>query len=204
LYKFQAEAEAHMSNKEFDLALAKYNEALAVDPENPDIYHDKAVCLINADKRREALPLFDKALELQSDYSYRYASRGFLRYLLADINGARQDYLQALAMDPEDAVTQNNLELLEEKTAAIEEKKKQGKFRREMDSMLEASAVVKEREAEDQKEKENETGKKKESDSAEASSGKQEVIKEVFTSKSSFKEYVSFVFNGFKLKNRKD
>lgn len=194
LYKFQSEAEALMSNKEFDLALAKYDQAIDSDPSNPDILHDKAVCLINAKRREEALPLLDAALELQGDYSYRYASRGFLRYLLADIAGARKDYHEALRLDPEDAVTQNNLELLEEKTAAITAKKEQGKFRREMDSLLESSEISRTPSPEISK------LKSKTPDPITT----ENVIKNVFTSTEKFKEYVAFVFNGFKLKNRKD
>ena len=81
---------------------------------NPDAVHDLAICCFHLKRMEEALHWLDRAVELQPDYGYRYASRAWMRAAAKQYDGARSDYQRAIALDPEDAVSQNNLGLLEE------------------------------------------------------------------------------------------
>ena len=82
--------------------------------ENPDAVHDWAICCFYLDQIPKALTLLDRAVTLQPDYGYRYASRAWMRAAAKQYDGAMADYRRAIELDPEDAVSQNNLGLLEE------------------------------------------------------------------------------------------
>lgn len=188
-----------MLDKQFEKALDLFEKSLEANPGHPDVLHDKAVCLINLDRKAEAVPLLNEAVSVDPDNSYRYSSRGFLLYLLGDVDNARKDYHEALRLDPEDAITQNNLELLEEKTAAVEEKIRQGKLRRQMNEMLDDRKVaLPETDKRSTEPASDQLKTEKDEDSG------SKVIGKVFTSKKGFREYVSFLRNGFKLKKPKD
>lgn len=81
---------------------------------DPDAWNDYGVALFHAGAKQEALAALDRALELQPDYGYRFAARAWMRQALKDFDGARADYAQAIALDPDDAISLNNLGLLEE------------------------------------------------------------------------------------------
>lgn len=82
--------------------------------QNPDAVHDFAICCFYLNDLDRALTLLDRAVELQPDYSYRYASRAWMRAAAKRIHDAIADYKRAIELDPEDAVAHNNLGLLEE------------------------------------------------------------------------------------------
>ena len=79
-----------------------------------NLLHDRAVCLFRLGRKTEALDLLDHAVELEPDTPYRYASRAWIRAAMKDVDGAIGDYRKALELDPDDAITLNNLGLLEE------------------------------------------------------------------------------------------
>lgn len=65
----------------------------------------------------------NQAADTQPDYSYRYSSRGWMKQASGDTHGAIEDYKKALELDPDDAVTWNNLGLLEEQLGYQEQAK---------------------------------------------------------------------------------
>jgi len=79
-----------------------------------NLLHDWAVCLFQLGRKTEALDLLDRAAALEPDNPYRYASRAWIRAAMKDVDGAIEDYRKALELDPDDAITLNNLGLLEE------------------------------------------------------------------------------------------
>ena len=97
-------------------------------PEDGDLIHDHAVCIFQLGRTKEALQEFDRAVELQPDHPYRYASRAWIRAAMKDVDGAIEDYRKALDLDPDDAITLNNLGLLEEQYGM--HKAAQERFRR--------------------------------------------------------------------------
>lgn len=98
------------------------------EPANGDIIHDHAVCVFQLGRTKEALQAFDRAVALEPDHAYRYASRAWIKAAMKDVDGAIADYKKALELDPEDAITLNNLGLLEEQYGM--RKSAQEKFKR--------------------------------------------------------------------------
>ena len=90
---------------------------------DPDAMHDRAVCHFHCGEKEAALSWLNQAADMQPDYSYRYSSRGWMKQASGDIHGAIEDYKKALELDPDDAVTWNNLGLLEEQLGYQEQAK---------------------------------------------------------------------------------
>ena len=88
---------------------------------DPDAWNDYGVALFHAGAKQEALAALDRALELQPDYGYRYAARAWMRQAMKDFDGARADYARAIALDPDDAISLNNLGLLEEQAGFFQQ-----------------------------------------------------------------------------------
>ncbi|MFT6323743.1 MAG: tetratricopeptide (TPR) repeat protein, partial [Halieaceae bacterium] len=89
--------------------------ALEKDPGNPEILYQRAMCYFHLKKKTLALIDADSAVEMQPNYSFRYACRAFMRDSFGDVLGAIQDYKEAVNLDPEDAIAYNNLGILEDK-----------------------------------------------------------------------------------------
>ena len=127
------EAEALYADKQWAQAeqlfatLMAENESQGA-PADGDIIHDHAVCIFQLGRTKEALQAFDRGVELEPDRAYRYASRAWIKAAMKDVDGAIADYKKALELDPEDAITLNNLGLLEEQYGM--RKSAQEKFRR--------------------------------------------------------------------------
>lgn len=123
----QDTARAAMERHQWEDALRAWLDWWADRPEeasmDADALHDRAVCHFHCGDRDEAMQLLDSAVRIQPDYSYRYASRGWLKQATGDIHGAIEDCKKALDLDPEDAITWNNLGLLEERLGYMEQAK---------------------------------------------------------------------------------
>jgi tetratricopeptide (TPR) repeat protein len=111
-----AQAEALLKAQSWQAAHAAFQALVEGGPEsqNPDAVHDFAICCFYLDDLPRALELLDRAVELQPDYGYRYASRAWMRAAAKRTHDAIADYKRAIELDPEDAVAHNNLGLLEE------------------------------------------------------------------------------------------
>ena len=107
--------EEKYKERDFDGAIMDFTLALERDPGNSEILYQRAMCYYHLKKQSLALLDMDAAVEMQPNYSFRYASRAFMRDTFGDVMGAIQDYKQAIALDPEDAISYNNLGILEDK-----------------------------------------------------------------------------------------
>ena len=96
-------------------SLQMFNSLVKSHPENANLLHDRGVVYIHLRQFEAALRDMDAARDLEPGYSYRYASRAYVKEAMGDTNGAIEDYRLAIALDPEDAISHNNLGLLEEK-----------------------------------------------------------------------------------------
>ncbi|MAO46131.1 MAG: hypothetical protein CL823_03185 [Crocinitomicaceae bacterium] len=111
-------AEALMKTKEWILALVeweKFHETASAEEKDPNSFHDMGICKFNCGRMKEAISDLDRAAELQPDYGYRFAARGWMKQSMGDRTGAIADYKKAIELDPSDIYTQNNLIILEEK-----------------------------------------------------------------------------------------
>jgi tetratricopeptide (TPR) repeat protein len=142
----------------------------------------------------------DSAVEMQPNYGFRYSSRAYMRDSFGDVIGAIQDYKEAIKLDSEDAVSYNNLGVLEDKMGR--RNISQGHYNK-ADSLLGATSNNKMKEM-------TELGTTINYDRPSVELPKPELVPEkvsfwtqfsrVFTDKSTFKEFITFVKSGFKLK----
>ena len=121
-------AEAHYQAGEWASALSEFDTLLAEGVRDGNLLHDRAVCIFQLGRQKEALQQLDEAVALEPDNPYRYSSRAWIRAALKDVDGAIEDYRKALELDPDDAIALNNLGLLEEQYGM--RKAAQEKFKR--------------------------------------------------------------------------
>lgn len=215
---------AHKALKkgEIDKAILLYTEALVLAPDDCDILGDRGTAFLHKKDQLRCLADFDKAVSLDPDYAYRYASRAFAKQNFGDLDGAIEDYRKAVDLDPDDAVAQNNLGLLLEQQGYKKEADerfaradKLSKMEDELYAMMDdlehdnqstSSGVQNKEEAQLKQEFEARTasaeqkaGAASNSDETEDSNASKE-LKKVFTSRKQFREFMRFVKNGFKLK----
>ena len=196
--KTHKEGHEAMENGKIELSITLYTKALTESPDDYNIISDRAVAYLHMENQEKCMIDFDRAVELQPDYGYRYASRAFARSHFGDIDGAVEDYEKVVKLDPNDSLAYNNLGLLLEKKGykiqAEERFERADKLSKMEDNLLE---VVDEMEGNKKAEEltySSDIGKEEES----STKGKE--IKKIFTSRSQFKEFLRFIKNGFKLK----
>jgi len=173
-------------------ALIAYDQALSVHQAwelDPDFLNDRAVALFHNQRKEEGLKLLNAAVAQQPHYGYRYAARGWMRQAMKDIQGAISDYEKAIELDPEDAITLNNLGLLEEQLGRMKSAKERFRMADELDRVLEEREIPK-------------AEPKSESSPAPFRDAPEGVWKEIwkalFTPQGR-KEFLEFLRNGFKL-----
>lgn len=137
----KARAEAAMERHAWPEALEAWMAWWSDDVTDPDAMHDRAVCHFHCGEKEVALTWLNRAANTQPDYSYRYSSRGWMKQATGDTHGAIEDYKKALELDPEDAVTWNNLGLLEEQLGYQEQAKERYRVSDELLGILNAHGI---------------------------------------------------------------
>lgn len=200
-----------VKERKWDEALKAFDRAFATLSEHPDLVHDRAVCLFQVGRKKEALSELNRAVELQPDYSYRYASRAYIRNAMKDIMGAIEDYKKAIELDPEDAISLNNLGMLEEQLGYRKEADERYRAADELSRILkergiDISQTNDERDAIDAATENASNGASHSSTEGENHQPNANQsgtiggeIKKVFTQRGAFKEFVDFIRNGLKL-----
>lgn len=195
------EAELHLQKREIDDALTKFQKVFEVLPNEAHLASQIGVCFFHLKDMENALSFMDKAIELQPNYSYRYSSRAYILAANNQIDAAIADYEKCIELDPDDAVAYNNLGLLQEqkgwKKQAVDNYSKAD----ELEGILQERGIETVSTNEDkntsfQTEKENVL---KQSSDSTGQKSVFHVVKEVFTDKKTFKEFINFVKSGFKL-----
>ncbi len=199
-----------LKNGSYALALEHIHAALQVHKSHPVLLAERGTIYMYLKMKNEALEDMDLAVYLQPNNPYRYSSRAYVKDFFGDTLGAIEDYEKCLELDPEDIIAMNNLGLLIEKQG---NRKKAEKYFNQSDALLKQNPDWKNRiatpdEAQLAQTADHETGPKASSENAEHNQvplensveSKTQIIKDVFTKKSVFREFLQFVFNGFKLK----
>ncbi|MGB0424135.1 MAG: tetratricopeptide repeat protein, partial [Flavobacteriales bacterium] len=101
-------------NHNHEEAIELFNSFFHKESSNPDLLHDRGVSYFHLKRKQECLADFESAANIQPDYAYRYSSMAFIKAAFNMTEEALRDYNKAVELDPTDAVTQNNLGLLEE------------------------------------------------------------------------------------------
>lgn len=202
--KYHEKAQNLLDQNKLDKSLEMFNKALQQTPESPQIYSNRGVVFLHMGDKLRCLTDMNKAVQLDPEYSYRYSSRAYARDFFGDIEGAIQDYEKAISLDPDDAVAHNNLGLLLEKQGYT---KKAKETYSKADELAGIDTSFKKRMDELDEKAEEKFGKvpageplqpkKLEEDKKETTG---EILKNTITKKETFKEFIQFVFRGFKMK----
>ena len=121
--KLHESAHEALKAQEIEKAISLYGEALKETPNHPDILSDRGVAYLHSNNKEKCFQDLNQALELQPEYSYRYACRAYAKNHFGDIDGAVLDYEKAVELDPKDAVAHNNLGMLLEQKGYMQKAK---------------------------------------------------------------------------------
>jgi tetratricopeptide (TPR) repeat protein len=182
-----------VNENDFESSIALFTKAIALDPNHKDLFYHRGVSYLNLEKIDLAIFDFNKLIELDPNYAFYYSCRGFAKARLGDKKGAAQDYHTALELEPDNEITLNNLGLVLEEMGYIEQAQQ---------SFKKSDAI---RKKEDYKpETFDEPSHQPKKIAIEAAGphnlSKWDVVKSIFTDKSTFKEFVQFIKRGFKHK----
>lgn len=188
------------SEGKHNAAVIKFTRLINEEGANPDLLHDRGVSYFHLKFKKECLADFDSALNLQPDYAYRYSSRAYIRAAYKDYDGALEDYRKAVEMDPQDAVAQNNLGMLEEQMGWHEQSKERLALADELSEILQEENIAP-APTEIPTPVENQEDSKKEENSSIGQHFK--AAFSIFSSKKEFNEFIQFIKNGFTFKQDK-
>lgn len=179
-------------------ALTIYSQAINSGYVTPDLLNDRGVAYIHTGDKLSAFNDFTESKNLQPDYSYRYACLAFIKEAMGDIDGAIADYEYALQLDPTDAVSLNNLGLLQEKKGYTKEAKvnfdQADNLREQQNLDIEPQDDV----VPLRTNPSNNTST--EQNTLPAPNSYWSLIKSVFTNKQARKEFIHFLKKGFRAK----
>ncbi len=91
------------SLKHFDDALACYDRALSLNPDDAVALYNRGNTLRGLNRLNEALLSYDRALSINSNYLIAQSDRGFLLKRLGRFSDAIASFDRCLAIDPDNA-----------------------------------------------------------------------------------------------------
>jgi tetratricopeptide (TPR) repeat protein len=111
-----------------DGALASYNKAIELEPNNDVHYSNRGMFFANSGDSVRALSDYNKAIQINPKNPVTYDNRGFLKAQIGDTQGALSDYSQAIRIDKGFSPSYNNraklYESMGDKKNAINDLKK--------------------------------------------------------------------------------
>lgn len=101
----------HFYRRDYNTALSHFDQAIAIDAEEPEALLNKAITLLRRDEAGgEALPLFTMALEMGTRKpALAYYGRGLAHELNGDLTAAYYDIQRASEADPDWDVPERDL-----------------------------------------------------------------------------------------------
>lgn len=198
-----------VSQNKLEEAIELFTKAIELNATNPHYYNERAVCYLNMGKFELSMFDMNKSIALDEKYAYFYSCRAFLKTKMKDMDGAVEDYERSLELDPKNDITYNNMAIALESIGNMNKAQKYYKKSNEIIGYDPENRVLGEdgKTMTDKTEPEQETSRLadqiKEIKQAQESKtpSKSSIAKDVFTKKSVFKEFLSFVLNGFKMKD---
>ncbi|WP_228020794.1 tetratricopeptide repeat protein [Microcystis sp. LEGE 08355] len=91
----------HQMGKEYEEAIASYDQALEFKPDYPDAWNNRGVALYNLGRFEEAIASYDRALEFKPDYHQAWFIRGVALNNLRRFEEAIASYDRALEFKPD-------------------------------------------------------------------------------------------------------
>ena len=179
-------------------AVELFTIVLKEDPINADALSQRAVAYLNLEQYDLSMMDMNLAIKHDPEYGYRYQCRAYLKTRLGDNEGAITDYEKAVELDPKDAIAYNNLALAQEQIGWA--KKAKANFDKS-DTMMGIKTAEERSKARIENADKTAITEEIEKDTKVNEDAKKGAIaKSVFTKESSFKEFINFIRNGFKLK----
>lgn len=191
---------AKVKDNDFISAIDLFSKAIDADPTEADFYAERGVCYLHLEKFDLSMFDMNKAVDLDPNYSYRYSCRAFVKARIGDVEGAVKDYEIAIKLDPDDAIAHNNLGLAHEQMGYYKKAKESFDKSNKIvgyDPEKRAKPVNNDEPVEQAKVKTDQN--KQELPKSKKEDGRK-IMTKVFTKKSTFKEFLGFIKNGFKLK----
>ena len=105
---------AYQKSKLWEEAMNVWTTLIAKYPDAAEYFVERGVCKFNL-RFKHAILDFNEAIEMDPTNPYFYSCRAYIRDKTGDTEGSVEDYTKALDLDPEDAITLNNLGLAEQK-----------------------------------------------------------------------------------------
>jgi serine/threonine protein kinase len=89
--------------KRYDDALAEFNRAIQLDPNNIHAYSNRGLTYTELQQYDKALADYNKAIEIDSNFADAYFNRGFTYNRLEQYNEALADFNHGIGLKPNDA-----------------------------------------------------------------------------------------------------
>ncbi|XP_052107184.1 stress-induced-phosphoprotein 1-like isoform X2 [Mytilus californianus] len=106
----KSEGNKALESDDFEEAIRKYTEAIALDPENHVLYSNRSAALTKAARYLEALGDADKTIEIKPDWAKGFSRKGTALCYLNRYEEAASVFMEGLKIDPENAQLKNGLE----------------------------------------------------------------------------------------------
>ncbi len=106
-------ANVYAQQAKYDRALADYDAALALDPQNALIPYNRGNAYYDLKQYERAIADFSRATEVDASFSLAFFNRGLARERLGDFAAAADDYRRGLALDPTATRARQRLERLQ-------------------------------------------------------------------------------------------
>lgn len=188
-----------VKENDFSGAIEHFTNAISEDPTNVEYYAERAVAYLNTNQFELSMFDMNRCVEMEPGNSYRYSCRAFLKSRMGDSAGAVTDYEMAVKLDPEDAIAYNNLGLAQEQLGY--KAKAQQSFERSNQLIGYNPKRFDEGSAMPVNNSETKSPKEPAKSHHEMNPlTRRQVVKSVFTKKAGFRDFLSFIRNGFKLK----
>lgn len=195
-------AQLLMDEQKFEQALSAFNKALDLNPNNPDILSHRGVAFLHLNQKKKCFDDLELSLRLDKSYSYRYACLAYAKEYFGDLEMAIELYEKAVEVDPDDAISHNNLGLLREKQGyqkqAERDFNKADKLAKIQKEMFEKMNQL-ERDGSNSFQAPVGEPLQPKKLKAESQPTFKQVSKDLLLKRSVFKEFLLFVKNGFKL-----
>ncbi len=207
--EYHKKAIAEIDKGDFKQGLIYIEKALEISPYDPTFLTERGTLYLHLNEKENCLKDMDTVVNLEPKNGYRYSCRAYARSWFKDIDGAISDYEVAVQLDPEDAIAYNNLGLLLERKGAMERAKKNfdqadkiSKDNEDYKDFFDSRSEEDKKEREEQFREEARASERKAVNPAfiEEKRTRGQIAKDIFTKKSTFKEFIGFIKNGFKLK----
>jgi len=198
-----------VSQNKLDEAIELFTKAIELNSANPHYFNERAVCYLNTGKFDLSMFDMNKSIELDENYAYFYSCRAFLKSKMKDMDGAVEDYERSLELDPHNDITYNNMAIALESIGNMNKAQKYYKKGNELlgydpekrELSEDGKTMVDKKEPTEKSTKLAEHIEEIKQNQKTEEPSKAAIAKDVFTKKSVFKEFISFIGNGFKLKD---